>query len=196
VRQRATHALVLNIVLGVTSLFYLFAPAVYAYFSEVGMSYSRVPKWFAATPPAGITARIFDRYNLHAPRAASFRAHLSCYLREDGGRAECAHALTAGRTFEGPESLRVPSGWYEVRFGFSGNDRCPRGEARLQVTTAGRFGRVLREHTGRIEPGTSVEMLFHLKPLEAALNTVEFRATGISGCVILDSVDWTEQSTD
>jgi hypothetical protein len=192
VGKRATHALVVNTALVVVSLFYLFAPPVYAYFSEVGMSYSDVPRWFAATPPAWITARLFDRYNVHAPRAVNFRRHLSCYLHDDGGSSECAHELTPGRTVRGPESLRVSSGWYEVRFGFSENAGCSSGDVRLQVATTGRFGRVLRERVGRIDPSSRVEMLFHLTDIDAALAALEFRATGVSGCVILSSVDWTE----
>jgi hypothetical protein len=86
----------------------------------------------------------------------------------------------------------VSSGWYEVRFGFSENAGCSSGDVRLQVATTGRFGRVLRERVGRIDPSTRVEMLFHLTDIDAALAALEFRATGVSGCVILSSVDWTD----
>jgi hypothetical protein len=188
------HALLLNAVLVVGSAFYLLSPGVYAYFSEAGMSYSRVPKWFAATPPARITARVFDRYNAHAPRASRFNRQLACYLQDVEARRGpgCTHAVGRGQSVHGPNSLRMASGQYAAHFGFADSETCSGGDARLEVVTTGRFGRVLAEYAGRLMPGARVDLPFHLKSLDAALAPVEFRVTGLGGCVLLSHVDWTQ----
>jgi len=188
------HAWVLCALLAAGSVFYLFAPGVYAYFSEAGMSYGTVPKWFATTPSARITARVFDRYNARAPRASRFNSQLSCFLSDDGAkrRPGCTHELTAGRGVHGPTSLKIASGAYVAHFDFAASDGCAAGEALLQVVTTGRFGRVLAEYSGPVSPGERVELPFHLKSMDAALGAVEFRATGIRGCALLGFVDWME----
>ena len=49
------HRVVVGFVLAVLSVFYLLSPTVYAYFSEVGVTYMHAPKWFATTAPASAT---------------------------------------------------------------------------------------------------------------------------------------------
>jgi hypothetical protein len=177
-------------------VFYLLSPTVYAFFSEVRLSYSMVPKWFASTPPALLTASIFDRYNANAPRAARFKQHLSCYLTDHGATRHpgCLHEIHAGNVVYGPPMLKTASGHYIARFEFSGhNDVCSAGEARVEVATVGRFGRVLATYSGKIRPDERLELPFHLKLMDAALGALEFRVSGVSKCIMLTGVDWTER---
>src|SRR5947207_12622922 len=99
-RRRALHAGALNLLLVAGATFYFFAPTVYAYFSEVRMTYSRVPASFARTMPARVTARIFAQYNVHSPVAARLRSRAQCYLVDDGAtrKADCAHEVGAGQS--------------------------------------------------------------------------------------------------
>jgi len=189
---RRIHGLLLTVILAGGSAFYMLSPGVYAYFSEAGMSYSNVPKWFAATPPARITARVFDRYNARAPRASRFNRQLSCFLEDNGAvrRPGCTHQMSSGQTVHGPSELKLASGQYVAHFGFAGSESCSVGEATLQVITTGRFGHVLAEYSGPLSPGERIELPFHLKSMDAALGAVEFRATGVRGCVLLSSADW------
>ena len=188
--------LTLNAVLVSISAFYLLSPTVYAYFSEVSMSYSGVPKWFAATAPARMTARIFDGYNANTPRAQRFQAQLSCFLSGTAGRhgRGCEHELAEGQTVAGPPTLKLASGQYVARFEFSSNAACAAGQARVEVVTAGRFGRVLADYAGPVAPGDRIELPFRLKVMDAALGAVEFRATGMGPCVLLTRVGWTAAS--
>jgi hypothetical protein len=193
---RRLHAVAVVAVLVVASLFYLLSPCVYAYFSEAGMVYAYVPKWFASSPPARITMRWFDRYNADAPRAARFGRQTSCFLFDEGASRKpgCTHEIRPGQAVRGPDVLRLASGQYVVRFDFSASEACSMGEARLEVVTTGRFGRVLAEYAGRLMPGERLELPFQLKTMDAALGAVEFRATGLRDCVLLEHVEWTERS--
>jgi hypothetical protein len=187
------HGMVLQTFLIAASFFYLLSPTIFAYVSEVSMSYSHVPRWFAATAPARITARIFDQYNANPPRAARFRQHLTCFLADDGAKrnAGCTHEIRSGQGVHGPQDLEIASGAYTARFAFLGNAGCASGNARIQVATTGRFGRVLADSEIRIDAGRQVELPFRLPLMDAALAPVEFSATGVSGCVLLAAVDWT-----
>jgi len=190
---RTVHSSVLNAVLATIAAFYILAPTVYGYFSEVSLSYANVPRWFAATPPARITARIFDRYNEHAPRAERFNRQLTCFLADSGGavrRPGCLHELRAGQGAAGPRLLKIPSGRYVARFDFSSVGNCADGEARLEVVTTGRFGRLLARYHSRLLSGDHIELPFHLRVMDAAFGAVEFRAAGDSGCIVLSRVDW------
>ena len=191
--KRALHCVVLNAVLVTVSSFYVFSPTIFAYVSEVSMTYSHVPTWFAATAPARMTASLFGGYNATAPRAARFRRRLSCFLTDDGAtrNRDCTHELRNGQSVSGPQNLKITSGLYSAHFDFSKNDLCSAGEARLQVIAVGRFGRVLADYGGRIEPGKSIELPFRLGLMDAALAAVEFRAIGVSDCVLLTAVTWT-----
>jgi len=195
-RRSMIHGVVLKAVLVAISAFYFLAPALFAYVSEVSMSYSKVPKWFATTAPAWITARVFRDYNANAPRAARFRQHLTCFLADDGARrgAGCTHEIRTGQSVHGPQDLKIASASYSVRFAFLGNAACGSGRTRLQVATVGRFGRVLADYDGVVEPGRQVELPFRLPLMDAALAPVEFKATGLSGCVLLATADWNRTS--
>jgi len=192
VSRRRLQAVATDTALALLAAFYLFAPTVYAYFSEVGMSYAHVPKWFAATPPAALTARIFSDYNSRAPRAVRFQRQLACFLRDVGSKRKpgCMHELHAGQSATGPDTLKIAAGRYVARFDFAGLDGCDIGETRLEVTADGRFGRVLARYTGTIRPGDHLELPFHVRMMEAALAPIEFRVDGLSGCVVLGHVDW------
>jgi hypothetical protein len=192
---RRIHAVALNVVLGGLAAFYLFSPTVYAYFSEVSMVYSHVPAWFASTPPAHLTARIFDRYNVNAPRALRFQQKLSCFLigPADRGQFGCTHALGNGATVSGPTFLKIPSGQYVARFEFSSNTTC-NGPVRIDVLAAGRFGHLLADYSGPIPPDRRIELPFRLRMMAAALGTVEFRVTGLGECAVLTRADWREAS--
>ncbi|MEO8678826.1 MAG: hypothetical protein ABI665_07260 [Vicinamibacterales bacterium] len=203
--RRAIHAVVLNLALVAGAAFYLLSPTVYAYFSEVSMSYSRVPAWFAATAPASMTARIFARYNAGSPIAARFRKRLPCYLVDAGARQnqDCAHDIGRGQLVYGPPNFKIPSGRYVAWFGFSRDEACAAGEVRLEVDTkwwsdsgggpsGGRFRKTLATYAGRIEPGDRIELPFTLKLVDAALGAVEFRAVGVSDCVLLSRIELNE----
>jgi hypothetical protein len=196
--SRAMHAVVLNAVLAAVSAFYLLSPTIFAYVSEVTMSYSRVPKWLATTTPASITVRIFDRYNANAPRAARFKPHLSCFLIDSGAtrNSDCTHEIRGGQSVDGPPDLKIASGLYAAHFAFRGSDVCPSGNARLQVVTTARFGRVLADYSGQIDAGQRIELPFRLTRTDAAFAAVEFRTIGLSGCVLLESIDWTLMPAD
>jgi len=185
--------LVLNGVLVAGSTFYLLSPTVYTFFSEAQLSYSYVPKWFAATPPARIVATFFDSYNLNAPRAARFRRQMSCFVTDDGAtrRPGCLHEIGAGQSLHGPTMLKVASGRYVAHFEFSDSDVCAVGAARLQVATTGRFRHVLADFIARITPGTRIDLPFQLKLMDAALGAVEFRVSGLDKCVLLARIDLT-----
>jgi len=193
--KRRIHAVALNAALAGVAVFYMFSPTVYAYFSEVSMVYSHVPEWFAATAPAHLTARIFDRYNANAPRAVRFRQTLSCFLVGPArrGPSGCTHALGYGETVSGPPMLKITSGQYVARFEFSSSASCV-GPVRVEVLTAGRFGRVLAGYSGPVPPDGRVELPFRLRLMAAALGTVEFRATGLGQCAELARADWREAS--
>src|SRR3954465_7307105 len=127
------HRIVLNAFLVAASIFFLLSPTIFAYVSEVSMSYARVPKWFAATAPARITARIFDRYNANPPRAARFRQHLTCFLADEGAKRNvgCTHGIRGGERVHGPQELEMTRGSYAARFAFLGNAVCGSGDVRL-----------------------------------------------------------------
>lgn len=190
---RTLLAIALDIVLIAVSIFYLLAPTVYTFFSEAQLSYSKSPKWFASTAPARITARFFDRYNATAPRAARFQRQLSCFLTDEGAsrRAGCLHEIRAGDVVFGPPLLKTASGHYQAYFAFSETADCSGGSARLQVLTPGRYGRVLAEFTGSIAPGMRLDLPFQLKLMDAALSPLEFRVSGVDGCVVLERAGWT-----
>jgi hypothetical protein len=198
INRPSIHALILNAALLTVSVFYLLSPTIFAYVSEVGMSYSSVPKWFAATAPARITARIFDRYNANPPRAVRFRQRLSCFLIDGGAKRNpgCTHEIRSGQRVYGPQDLKIASGLYSASFVFTANDVCSSGAARLQVATTGRFGRVLADYHGRIDAGRHIELPFRLSLMDAALAPVEFRAIGAAGCVRLSAVDWTQMPSE
>jgi hypothetical protein len=87
--------------------------------------------------------------------------------------------------------LKISSGRYVAHFEFSDDDACSTGEARLQVVTTGRFGRILADFTGRIVPGERINLPFQLKLMDAALGALEFRVSGVDKCVLLRRIDWT-----
>ena len=204
-RSRAIHGVVLNLALVVGAGFYLLSPTVYAYFSEVSMTYSRVPEWFGRAAPATVTERIFARYNADSPVAARVLEHLPCYLADAGATvlADCSHELGSGQLVYGPPDLKITSGSYVARFEFSRDGICSSGEVHLEVdterrsdsaggVTLGKLGTVLAAYTGRIEPGDWIELRFSLTLIDAALGAVEFRAVGLSQCVLLRRVELTE----
>jgi hypothetical protein len=198
VTRRRLIAVVLNVVVAAASVFYLLAPTVYTFFSEAQLSYSRVPKWFADTDPARVTARFFDRYNVTAPRAARFQRQLSCFLVDEGAarRAGCLHEIRPTQAVAGPALLKIASGRYVAYFEFGDSDACPGGgEVQLQVRTQGQFGRVLADFSGPVVPGGRVELPFQLKLMDAALSAVEFRAVGVERCVLLRRAGWTPPIT-
>jgi hypothetical protein len=198
VTRRRLFAVALNVVVAAASVFYLLAPTVYTFFSEAQLSYARVPTWFAATAPARVTARFFDRYNSTAPRAERFQRQLSCFLADEGAtrRAGCLHEIRSGEAAAGPTLLKIASGRYVAYFEFGDSDACSGGgEVQLQVRTLGRFGRVLADFSGRVTPGERIELPFQLKLMDAALSAVELRATGVDRCVLLRSAGWTPSIT-
>jgi hypothetical protein len=116
---------------------------------------------------------------------------------EDGAEQvapDCSHEVFPGTVVRGPLSLKLVSGRYVARFGFTANARCATGNARLEVLTTGRFGRELASYTGRIEPGQRIDLPFHLTTMDAALGVVEFRVSGLSDCVLLSSAQWADAS--
>ncbi len=204
-RSRLVHGVVLNAALVAVAMFYLPSPAVYAYFSEVSMTYSRVPEWFARTPPAILTERIFSRYNGDSPVASRVRQHIPCYLADAGAKEnrDCSHVIGLGQIVYGPPNLKLTSGRYVARFEFSRDDVCAYGEAHLEVDTGrrsdsggaltlSRRGIVLAAYTGPVAPGDRIELPFTLKLVDAALGAVEFKAVGLSSCVVLSQLELTE----
>jgi hypothetical protein len=200
--RRAIHGVVLNLALAAGAMFYLFSPTVYAYFSEVSMTYARAPEWFGRTPVATMTERLFARYNADSPVAARLRQHLPCYLVDEGAQSKqnCAHEFGTGQMVYGPPNLKIPSGGYVATFEFSRDELCTSGEAHLEVgmerrsdsggeLREGQRGKVLAAFTGRIEPGDRIELPFTLQLTDAALGAVEFRALGVSNCVLLTQVE-------
>ncbi len=204
-RRRAVHGIALNLALMAGAAFYLFSPTVYAYFSEVSMTYSRVPEWFATTVPATMAERIFAGYNAGSPVAARLRMHLPCYLADAGARfnPDCSHEVGTGQLVYGPANLKLTRGSYVARFEFSQDDLCAIGQAHLEVDTVrrsdsggkvtmARRGKVLAAYTGRIEPGARIELPFTLPLTDAALGAIEFTAVGLSSCIVLSRVELTE----
>ena len=204
-RRRAVHGVALNLALVAGAAFYLFSPTVYAYFSEVSMTYSRVPEWFATTVPATITERIFARYNAGSPVAARLRMRLPCYLADAGARfnPDCSHEVGTGQLVYGPANLKLARGSYVARFEFSRDDVCAIGEAYIKVDTVrrsdsggqltmARLGKALATYTGRIEPGDRIELPFTLPLTDAALGAIEFTMVGLSSCIVLSRIELTE----
>lgn len=204
-RSRAIHGGVLNLMLIAGATSYLVSPTVYAYFSEVSMTYSRVPEWFARTPPATMTEQMFGRYNAESPVAARLREHLPCYLADAGAglNQDCSHILGVGQLVYGPPNLKLTRGGYVARFEFSRDDLCSIGEVHIEVDTQrradsggelplGKRAKVLAAYTGRIKPGDLIELPFTLQLIDAALGAVEFRAIGLSNCVLLSRVELDE----
>jgi hypothetical protein len=192
--RRTIHGVILNAVLLVGSAFYLLSPGVFAYVGEVRMTYGYLPIRLARTAPARITARLFDRYNANNLRTARLKARLSCYLSDDGATPtpHCGHELRNGQSVAGPPTLKLPSGLYLAQFKFGARNGCSKGDTRIQVLTLGQLGAVQAEDTAAVEPGTVLSLPFRVHLMDAALSEVEFKAIGISGCVLLTSVDWVE----
>lgn len=188
----------LNAVLLIAALFYLLSPGIFAYFSQATMFYSRVPKWFAATPPAQLTIRIFDRYNANAPLALRVNERLTCEMIDEGAErlSACAHEVHPGEIVHGPSPLKVAGGLkmaagsYVLRAQFGTSERCTTGTARLRVMTTGRFGSAHADETPSISGGAEIEVPFRLSAFDAAFGYVEFTVTGVSGCVILTGAQW------
>ena len=192
--ERTVHAALLSAALIVASIFFLFAPVVYAYFSEVSLSYSRVPAWFARTVPARATASLFSRYNVDSPIAPKLHRRATCYFIDEGATPgpRCTHEVRRGQAAYGPEGLKLAPGPYVAGFELSGSAGCSTaGTADFEVSTAGRFGKALARHRPwDVRPGDRVEVPFVLGPLDAAFGNVEFKVTGVSDCVLLRRVDW------
>ena len=192
--ERTVHAALLSAALVVASVFFLFAPVVYAYFSEVTLSYSHVPAWFARTVPARVTASLFSRYNADSPIAAQLHRRATCYFIDEGATPgpRCTHEVRRGQSAHGPAGLKLAAGTYVAGFDVSGSPGCSTaGTADFDVATTGRFGNALARHRpSDVRPGDRVEVPFVLGPLDAAFGNVEFRVTGVSDCVLLLRVDW------
>jgi hypothetical protein len=188
VGRRAAHAIVLATALAAVSLFYLGAPTVYAYFSEVRLSYSFVPDWSIRTPPARVTSRLFAAYNDASPLTARVRTRGSCRLIDDGARqiSECVHEGRAGSRIYGPAALKLIAGGYVARFEFSRSETCAgAGDARLDVAATGRFGKPLAVYAGPIHAGDRIDVPFTMKSIDAAFTDVQFAVSPTSGCVVL-----------
>jgi hypothetical protein len=183
-----------------SALFYLGAPTVYAYFSEVRLSYSRVPAWFIRTAPARLTASIFADYNDDSPLAARFRTRASCSLADEGGVRRlpgCAHEIRAGGRASGPAALKLSLGLYLARFEFAEAEACTGGgEARLEVVASGRFGKLLAGYSGPVKPPERVDVPFTVKPIDAGFSDIQFAATGTAGCFVLRRLDLEELDPD
>jgi hypothetical protein len=186
---------VISAALAAVGLFYLGAPTVYAYFSEVRLSYVRAPAWVIRTLPARATTRIFASYNDSSPLAARFRLRASCTLADDGARPMpgCAHEIPAGGGVSGPAALKLSPGAYVARFAFAEAESCTGGgEARLEVTATGRFGRRLAGYAGRITPPERIDVPFTIKPIDAGFSDIQFAARGSAGCLVLRRLDLDE----
>jgi hypothetical protein len=196
-KTRAIVAAAVNLVLAAGSVFYLLAPTVYTFDDEAQLSYAWSPRWFASTAPARVTAQFFDRYNASAPRAAQFQQRLSCFLTDARAsrRTGCLHELRAGDSVSGPPLLKIASGRYLAYFSFATTNACRKGLANLQVRTPGRFGRVLADFSGPLAAGQRLELPFQLQLMDAALSPLEFRVSGLDGCVVLEQAGWTEVPT-
>jgi hypothetical protein len=191
---RRAAAIALSAVLVATAVFYLLAPTVYAYVSEVYMSYAYVPKWFAATPPARMAATLFDGYNAGGPREATFRRRLACYLVDGGSRTlgDCSHEIPAGAGVSGPPDFKLSAGLYVASLEFGETDRCGSGTVRLGIVDAGRFGRTLTSYEGRIDPGKRIVLPIRVAIMDAALDVVDVRLSVSDGCVVLKTVELRE----
>jgi len=198
VLKRAAHTFAISVALATASLFYICAPTVYAYFSEVRLSYSRVPAWFIRTAPARLTASLFAGYNEYSPLVARFRKRASCALTDDAARrlADCAHELTRGSRVYGPSALKLIPGSYVARFDFSATGSCTGGELRLGITATGRFGKLLASHSVRIQPPERIDVPFTVKPIDAGFSDIQFAAAGATGCFILRRLDLEELDPD
>jgi hypothetical protein len=198
VLKRAAHTLAISVALAAAALFYICAPTVYAYFSEVRLSYSRVPAWFIRTEPARLTASLFADYNKDSPLVARFRRRASCALVDDAAQRlpDCAHELRDGSRVYGPSALKLTTGFYGARFEFSATASCTGGELRLGITATGRFGKLLASHSVRIQPPERVDVPFTVKPIDAGFSDIEFSAAGIAGCVVLRRLDLEELTPD
>jgi hypothetical protein len=192
------HGAVIGAALAAASLFYLGAPTVYAYFSEVRLSYSRVPAWFIRTAPARLTASLFANYNDDSPLAARFRTSASCVLTDAGARRlpGCLHEIrTDGRVY-GPAALKLSPGQYLARFAFSEGNSCGGGTARLEVVATGRFGKRLAGYSGPVTPPERIDVPFTVRPVDAGFSDIQFAATGMTGCVVLRRLDLEELHLD
>jgi hypothetical protein len=177
------------------ALFYLGAPTVYAYFSEVRLSYGRVPAWFIRTLPARATTRIFADYNDESPLSARFRRDASCTLADAGARRMpgCQHEIRAGGRASGPAALKLAPGVYLARFVFSKAESCTDGgEVLLEVAATGRFGKRLAGYVGRITPPERIDVPFTVKPIDAGFSDIQFAAIGSAGCVVLRRLELEE----
>ena len=191
-RRRALHLVVLDLSLVAAAAFYLLSPTVYAYVSEVSMSYALLPPSLARTLPAGLTARLYERYNVKSPVAARLRLEGVCYFKDEGAKRDpgCTHEIGGGQSAFGPSDLKLSAGLYAAHFDFSGNDVCMEGDAELAVEMLGPFARVLARSVNHIEPGKRFDVPFTLTLRDASFGTVEFRVSGRSGCVLLSGLDW------
>lgn len=198
VGRRAAHTAAIATALTAAALFYLFAPTVYAYFSEARLSYSAVPAWFIRTPPARLTASIFANYSDDSPLAARFRTSASCSLADEGALRlpGCAHAIRRGGRVHGPAALKLSPGHYLARFAFSERESCTGGEVRLEVTATGRFGKLLARYDGAVKPAERIDVPFTVKPLDAGFSDIQFAAEGVAGCVVLHRLDLEELDRD
>jgi len=197
VSERSLHARRLYAALLAASVFYFCAPVVYAYFSEVTLSYAHVPRWFARTVPARVTAYVFSRYNVGSPIAARLSWRASCELVDEGAtrRPGCAHEIRTGDVAYGPPGLKLAPGRYLAGFQFSGSRECAGGTADLLVATIGRFGNLQARYRAVIEPGARIEVPFTLNMMDAALGNVRFTVVGVSQCVVLFRLGWREIPT-
>jgi hypothetical protein len=192
--RRAIHLLVLDLALVAATGFYLLAPTVYAYVSEVSMSYALLPPSLAATLPARLTERLYGRYNIKSPVAARLRLEGICHLTDEGAKRDpgCRHEVANGESAVGPSELKLAAGSYAAHFDFSGNDVCADGEAELAVETMGPFARVLARSVNRIQAGQRFDVPFTLTLRDASFGPIEFRVSGRSGCVLLSRLDWSD----
>jgi len=200
VRKRAAHTIAISAALTAAALFYLGAPTVYAYFSEARLSYARVvPGWFIRTAPARLTARLFAHYSAESPLAARFRTRGTCVFDDDGARRMpgCLHELSRGGRAYGPAALKLSPGRYLARFAFAEGESCTGGgEAHLEVTATGRFGRPLASYSGGVKPPERIDVPFTVRPLDAGFSDIQFAATGLTGCAVLRRLDLEDLDPD
>jgi hypothetical protein len=192
VSKRAAHTTAISVALAAAALFYLCAPTVYAYFSEVRLSYSRVPAWLIRTIPARLTADLFADYSDNSPLAARFRQRGTCMLDDEGARRMpgCLHEIRRDGRAYGPAALKLSRGRYLARFEFVAGESCSGGgEARIEVAATGRFGKPLAGYAGAIQPPQRVDVPFTVKPIDAGFSDIRFTITGTAGCSILRRLD-------
>jgi hypothetical protein len=191
--RRLLLALVNGILVAV-ALFYLCAPAVYAYVSEVYLGYGYAPGSFATTVPARLTAQLFARYNAAGPREAAFRKRLACYLVDGGAtvHGDCSHEIPVSGHVAGPPDFKVSPGRYVVTLQFGGSEHCGTGTAQVAVVATGGGDEVLASYRGAAGPGTRLALPVRISALEAALDVVDIRVSASAGCVVLETVDWAE----